>query len=79
VGVPADRSDLRYRVLPDLQIPSGKGQGLRSMGWMGMPTLISWISHPISSDGVGKVATGERSYRIIGMVDESFLKRAGDI
>ena len=79
VGVPADCSDLRYRVLPDLQISPGKGKGVRSMSWMGMPTLISWISHPISSNGVDMVAMGESSYALIGRVEGTFFKKVGDI
>jgi hypothetical protein len=77
--VPVDRPGVRNGVLPDLQIPSGKGKGVRSMSWMGMPTLISWISHPISSNGVDMVAMGESSYALIGRVEGTFFKKVGDI
>ena len=44
-----------------------------------MPILISWINHPISSDGVGNVTMGEISNTIIGRVKGSFLRKAGDV
>ena len=42
---------------------------------MGMPTLISWINHPILSDGVNMVDIDKCSYRMVVWVEESFQKK----